>query len=155
LVRLRQDFPEQRVLLARPYSRWDGLLDEMRFRARVVLEVLCVLMQEKRFRVVQRAQTAKQLKLEVQRSQLREEETVHFHRIVSSYLAESVVGLFQQQGGALQASIKEEPKEEEQKAVVKQNQDDIFVDGENDYYDLPEENNLLDDLLNDPIVRRC
>lgn len=39
LVRLRQDFPEQRVLLARPYARWDGLLDEMRFRARVVLEV--------------------------------------------------------------------------------------------------------------------
>ena len=79
--------------------------------------------------MAQRAQTAKQLKLEVQRSQLREEETVHFHRIVSSYLAENVVNLFQQQGGALQASIKEEPKEEEQKAVVKQNQDDIFVDG--------------------------
>jgi hypothetical protein len=39
LVRLRQDFPEQRVLLARPYSQWDGVLDEVRFRARVVLEV--------------------------------------------------------------------------------------------------------------------
>ena len=40
LVRLRQDFPEQRVLLERPYTRWDGLLDEMRFRARVVQEAL-------------------------------------------------------------------------------------------------------------------
>lgn len=40
LVRLRQDFPEQRVLLERPYSRWDALLDEMRFRAKVVQEAL-------------------------------------------------------------------------------------------------------------------
>jgi hypothetical protein len=39
LVRLRQDFPEQRVLLARPYTRWDAVLDEMRFRSRVMLEV--------------------------------------------------------------------------------------------------------------------
>jgi hypothetical protein len=59
---------------------------------------------------VQRAQTAKQLKLEVQRAQLREEENVHFHRLTSSFLAEGVLGLFQQQG-AMQAQLKEEPKE--------------------------------------------
>lgn len=84
-------------------------------------------MQEKRFKVVQRAQTAKQLKIEVQRVELREEETYHFHRLTSSYLSEAVLSLFQQQGKTMEIEIKEEPKEEEQKAVVKKNQDDIFV----------------------------
>lgn len=103
---------------------------------------------------MQRAQTGKQLRLEVQRAQLREEETLHFHRLTGSYLAESVLALFQQQGRAAQAQLKEEPREEEQKAVVKQNQDDIFVEGGDYYYDLPEENNLLDDLLNDPVAEK-
>jgi IS5 family transposase len=86
--------------------------------------------QEKRLRVVQRAQTAKQLKLEVQRLQLREEENYHFHRLTASHLAEAVHTLFTTQGRAAQAEVKEEPKEEEQRAVIKQNQDDIFVDGD-------------------------
>lgn len=34
---------------------------------------------------------------------------------------------------------------------MKQNQDDIFVDGD-EYYGMAEGDNLLDDLLNDPIV---
>jgi hypothetical protein len=69
-------------------------------------------MKEKKFKVVQRAQTVKQLKLEVQRGQLREEENYHFHRLSSSYLSEAVLGLFQQQGRAMEIEIKEEPKEE-------------------------------------------
>ena len=40
LVRLRQDFRDQRVLIERPYTRWDALLDEARFRSKVVQEVL-------------------------------------------------------------------------------------------------------------------
>lgn len=80
--------------------------------------------------MVQRAQTAKQLKLEVQRAQLRDEENYHFSRLTASHLAEAVHSLFLQQGRAAQAEIKEEPKEEEQRAQVKQNQDDIFVDGD-------------------------
>lgn len=102
---------------------------------------------------MQRAQIAKHIKLEVQRSELRAEEGYHFHRLASSHLAEAAVALFQQQSRALE-EVKQEVKEEEQRAVVKQNQDDIFVEGGDDYYDLPEENNLLDDLLNDPVAEK-
>lgn len=103
---------------------------------------------------MQRAQNAKQIKLEVQRCELRNEENYHFHRLASSHLAEAALGLFQQQSRGAVEEVKQEVKEEEQKAVVKQNQDDIFVEGGDDYYDLPEENNLLDDLLNDPVVEK-
>lgn len=82
---------------------------------------------------------------------MREEENYHFHRLTASYLSDSVLTAYQR-AASPQQPMKEEPKEEEIKAVVKQNQDDIFVEGGDDYYDLPEENNLLDDLLNDPIV---
>lgn len=44
--------------------------------------------------------------------------------------------------------ITEQPKQN----PIKKHQDDIFVDGD-DYSYIPEENNLLDDLLQDPIVR--
>lgn len=110
--------------------------------------------QEKKFKIVQRAQVAKQVKLEVQRGELRAEENYHFHRLTSSHLAEAALALFQQQRSGLAEEVKLEAKEEEQKAVVKQNQDDIFVEGGDDYYDLPEENNLLDDLLNDPVAEK-
>jgi uncharacterized protein YcgL (UPF0745 family) len=36
---------------------------------------------------------------------------------------------------------------------IKKHQDDIFVDGGDDYSYVPEENNLIDDLLNENIVR--
>ena len=39
LARLRQDFPEQKVLLERPTTKWEHVLNEMKTRALVVAEV--------------------------------------------------------------------------------------------------------------------
>lgn len=63
--------------------------------------------QEKKYRVVQRAQTAKHVKLEVQRTQLREEENYHFHRLTASYLSEAVLNNYRQQGSAAEPLMKE------------------------------------------------
>jgi hypothetical protein len=40
LIHLRQDFPEQKVLLPRNNTNWDNLLDEMKQKSKVMAEVV-------------------------------------------------------------------------------------------------------------------
>ncbi len=96
---------------------------------------------------------AREARAEVQRGQLRKEEQYHFHRLTSSFLAEAVVEQFKSIGEKGEGEVEEKAAE---KQGPKKNVDDIFMnEEEEDFNYMPNEPDLLDDLLaGDPVPNR-
>ena len=100
---------------------------------------------------------ARQAKGEAQRGRIRGEEQTQFQRITGSLLAQSVIEHWQEQSN--QVVKKEEPPTIKEEApinhpVIKVHQDDIFVDREEEP-PMPLEQDLFDDLLNEPVMVLC
>lgn len=68
--------------------------------------------QRRKLKIATTSNLARQLRLEVQRGQLRAEEQYHFHRLTSTYLAESVLETFRKASEPLPVvELQEQPQE--------------------------------------------
>lgn len=99
--RIRSQFPsvensetDANRPIQRQLNAWDYVLEEVKQKKHAMTEVIPLLSQVKKFEIALKAFLAKKCQRKYKKRELKKEEVVCFHRVISSHLAERVLKKF-------------------------------------------------------------